>query len=277
MIQLGTVAAIGFEDFPPREWLGCFRQLGCRVVQAYRNAAASVTLDQMRQALDEGGMPCDSLHGIFGEQYDPSNPDEAGRQFAVQTYRGEGDLCRQLGGHLVVVHCATIRRQGVCPQERALRVAQLKKSISDLGRHGRDIGIKYAFENLPAYHAIGSDVAELAAMLREVAAPNTGMCFDTGHAHMVGDLCSAMRSAGEQMIYAHISNNSGSADSHEMITCGTIDAPAMARTFRQIGYGGTIMLEVFYTAARLRELIEQGLADRLASLVRIANGDEAYL
>ena len=29
MIRLGTVAAIGFDDFEPMAWLECYRQLGC--------------------------------------------------------------------------------------------------------------------------------------------------------------------------------------------------------------------------------------------------------
>ena len=50
-IQLGTVAAIGFEDFAPAEWLGCFRELGCELVQAYRNQNAQLSIQQMKDAI----------------------------------------------------------------------------------------------------------------------------------------------------------------------------------------------------------------------------------
>ena len=274
MIQLGTIAAIGFDDFRPAEWLSCYRELGCRVVQAYRNQARQVSVADMRQAISDGGMPCDSLHGVYGEQYDPSCPDEAARTFAVQAFQREGEVCSALGGRVVVVHCATVRATGVDEPERRARINQLKKSIEELGRIGADSGIHYAFENLPAYHAIGSSVSELAGILRDVGAPNTGLCFDSGHAHMVGDApCAVLQTQG-QMIYAHISDNTGGVDGHEMITFGTIDADALARAFHRVGYSGTFMLEVFYSAARLRELIAQGAAGRLARLMRIANGQE---
>ena len=81
MIRLGTVAAIGFDGLEPGELLGLYRQLGCKVVQAYRNQERGVSFNEMSDAIAAGGMPCDSLHGVFGEQFDPSSPDEQARRF----------------------------------------------------------------------------------------------------------------------------------------------------------------------------------------------------
>jgi len=272
MVILGTIAAVGFDDFDPPEWLGCWRELGCEVVQAYRNQERAVSVEQMKEAIAAGGMPCDSLHGVFGEQYDPYSPDEPSRQYAVDTFRGEAELCDALGGKLVVVHCSTIRREGIAPDEKAVRTAQLKKSIAELGAFGAGCGISYAFENLPGYHAIGYDIGELVGVLADVGAPNTGLCFDSGHANMVGDPAEAVRRTGGKMIYAHISDNSGAGDDHELISYGTIDADALARALHDVGYGGTFMMEVFYSADRLRRLIDEGAAERLARILRIANG-----
>ena len=274
MVKLGTIAAIGFDEFDPPEWLECYRQLGCEVVQAYRNQEKSISLEQMRDAIAAGGMPCDSLHGVFGEQFDPSAPDEQARIFAVDTFKREAELADALGGKLVVVHCSTIREEGVPSEERDCRIEQLKKSIAELGAFGAGAGITFAFENMPGYHAIGSDVAELAGILTEVNAANTGMCFDCGHANMVGDPVEAVVAAGDTMIYAHISDNSGKGDDHEMITRGTIDAEALAAAMHSIGYDGTFMLEVFHPADRIRKLIDEGLAEQLARLIDLANGKE---
>ena len=272
MVRLGTVTAIGFDEFEPAEWLGCWRQLGCEVAQVYRNQDQHVPLEQVQEAIAAGGIPCDSLHGVFGEAFDPSNPEEEARRFAVDTYKREGELCNAIGGHLVVVHCATVRREGISRQERAARVGQLGRSISELGAFGAGCGITYAFENLPGYHAIGSDVGELADILTEAAAPNTGMCFDCGHANMVGDPVATVGRTRGQMVYAHISDNNGEGDEHKMITYGTIDADALARALCKIGYNGTFMMEVFCSAERLRRLIDEGMAERLARIINIANG-----
>jgi sugar phosphate isomerase/epimerase len=271
-IQLGTIAAIGFEDFPPAEWLACFRQLGCTVVQAYRRQDGKVSLTQMQEAIAAGGMPCDSLHGVFGEQYDPSAPAEPARRFAVDTFKAEGELALKLGGSLVVVHCSTIRERGVPPEERARRLEQLTKSMAELGEHGRRIGARYAFENLPAYHPLGWDVGELAGILQRLDAPNTGMCFDSGHANMTGDAVAAVHQTAGRMIYMHFSDNSGRADEHEMPTYGTLDAEGLARALHAVGYSNTMMLEVFHTVDRLKQMIEDGCGDRLARILAAANG-----
>lgn len=271
-VELGTVAPIGFDDFPPRRWLARFRALGCTVVQAYRNQQAGVTVEQMRAALADGEMPCDSLHGVFGEQYDPSSPDDDARRFAVDTYRREGDLVRRLGGRLVVVHCSTIRREPTTADELARRWDQLRRSVEQLGRFGGEIGVTYAFENLPGYHPIGHDPAELARVLRQLAVPHTGMCFDTGHALMTGDPAEGIRAAAEQIAYVHLSDNSGRSDDHEMPTCGALDTPAVADALAEVGYRGTLMLEVFHSAAHLDELIADGCPARLAALRARAAG-----
>ena len=272
---LGTIAPIGFDDFADPAWMRAMAALGCRVAQAYRRQDAGITPEAMQAYLAAGGLPCDSLHGVYGEAFDPSCPDEAARLAAVETYRSEGRLVRRLGGDLVVVHCSTIRRDGIDAAERAVRMAQLTRSIADLGAFGRETGVRYAFENLPAYHPLGSDVAELAALLRSTAAPNTGMCFDTGHAHMVGDVAKALRAAGDQVIYIHLSDNAASADEHKLPTEGTIPLDALADAIADIGYAGTIMLEVFHGLDRLRQAIDDGLGDRLARFVDRCAGQPA--
>ena len=112
-IQLGTIAAIGFDDIEIEQQLAVLRELGCTVAQAYRNTQRGGTLEEMRRAIAASGLPCDSLHGIFGEEYDPSAPLESARRFAVDTFKAEGRLCLDLGGSLVVTHCSTIRKEGV--------------------------------------------------------------------------------------------------------------------------------------------------------------------
>jgi len=273
-VRLGTVAAIGFDDFPPGEWLSCFRQLGCQTVQAYRNQDGNVTIEQMKEAIAAGQMPCDSLHGVYGEPFDPSAPKEEDRQSAADTFKAEGEIALELGGPLVVVHCSTIRTGGISPAERERRISQLKKTIVELGRFGQYVGVQYAFENLPGYHAVGYDVAELAGILSDLAVPNTGMCLDTGHAHMVGDAAEAIMQTNRQIIYVHLSDNSGNGDDHDMPTYGSLDTDATARALRRVGYHGTMMLEVFYSTERLRKLIDEGCAERLARIVALANGQD---
>ncbi len=270
-VTLGTVLPIGFSDFQPGELLACYRQLGCRVVQVYRSAESAVSPERMRAIVEEGQLTCDSIHGLYGEDFDPSAPEESARQAAIEAFKQEGELVLRLGGDLVVVHCSSVRREGVSDAERRRRLDQLRRSVAELGAFGAGCGVRYAFENLPAYHPVGSDVAELARLLEDIVAPNTGMCLDTGHAHMVGDAAQAVREGDGQILYVHFSDNFGLEDDHEMPTYGTLPAEAVGRAIGEIGYDGVMMLEVFQKPAVLRRLIDEGCAERLAKILDIAN------
>ncbi len=270
--SLATVAAVGFKDLPPNELLPCYRELGCRSVQIYRNYAAGISDQEMMDVVAESGLPCDSIHGVYGDGFDPSALAEDQRQIAVGNFKAEGELALKLGGPLVVVHCSSKVEGNITDDERNRCAQQLKKSIRELGEFGRSIGVQYAFENLPGYHRIGSNVGELATMLAEVGAPNTGICFDTGHANMVCDPVQAISDADGRIVYVHYTDNGGKSDDHLMPTYGMLDNHAIARRLCKVGYRGTIMLEVFDSPERLRRLIDDGLADRLAEIIAIANG-----
>lgn len=271
-VRLGTVAPIGFDTIPVTSWLEHMRELGCEVVQVYRNAQADVSLRQMRDVVAQSHMPCDSLHAIFGEQYDPSNPGESARQFAVDTYKREGDLCLELGGNLVVVHCSTIAADPPTDDQRSARVRQLRQSAIELGEHGSAVGVIYAFENLPAFHIIGSDMPELVDIVSP-GGSHAGICFDTGHANMSGEAGAMLAQTRSLLRYVHLNDNHGTDDDHLMPFEGTLDVEAISRCLCEIGYDGTLMLEVFYDVPRLQRLIETGFSARLARLIDIANGD----
>jgi sugar phosphate isomerase/epimerase len=89
---------------------------------------------------------------------------------------------------------------------------------------------------------------------------------------MVGDPAAAIRAADGQVLYVHLSDNSGHSDDHEMPTYGALDCDAVADALHDIGYHGTVMLEVFHTVDRLREMIDEGTADHLADMTARANG-----
>lgn len=279
---LGTVAPVGFADFVDPAWLGCMRDLGCTSVQVYRNRlgrggdpAKPVTTREMLDYVAAGRMPCDSLHGLYGNDLDLSNPDESARRAAVDTFKAEGDLALELGGPLVVVHCAGIIPEGaaVGEDQKHLRWTQLRKSAAELAEFGQTQGVRYALENLPPYHFVGSDVSALCDLLRETSSPNVGMCFDVAHANLAGDPVQAAATAAAHTIYVHICDNHGTSDDHLMPFTGKIDWSGFGRALQAGGYDGVLMLEVFPSLDELRRLRDEGLRDKLDELLRITNGE----
>ncbi len=87
---------------------------------------------------------------------------------------------------------------------------------------------------------------------------------------MTGDAAGAVRAAGKQIVYVHVSDNSGLEDQHDMPGYGSTDTPGLCRALGEIGYHGTMMLEVFYGLDRLRRIIDEGYASRLAEMFAAA-------
>lgn len=272
-VRLGTVAPVGFDDFASPQWMECMKKLGCTTVQVYRNRhgndsahSGPVTVEQIHEYLDMVQLPCDSIHGVYGNDVDVSSPDEPTRRMAVRSFMEEGKLSAKLGSPMVVVHCSGIYPGGLDAKDLRARKTSLLKSMRELGVFGQAEGVRFAFENLPEYHAIGSSAAELCNMLDEIDSPAVGMCFDTGHANMCGNVCDALNAA-RRIIYIHASDNNSRKDEHLMPGKGTIAWDDLAAAIAKKQYSGVFMLEIFHSVEELNVLINAGWRDRLAKIL----------
>jgi len=266
MATLSTVAAFGFDDFDPPVTLGLYKQLGCQSSQFYRNENNPPTVEDAIRIADDAGLPFDSIHGVFGEQYDPSNPDEAFRRQTVEVYQREGELAIALGGPMVVVHPSSMRPpdQSLSPDDRAVRMAALRKSIDELTVIGEKLGVTYLWENITFPFWVGADPIELAGILREVNSPAARMCFDTGHALMTGTVADRLAACSDVVSYMHVHDNNGEEDSHLMPGDGVTDWPAITAALRSKQIDVPAMLEVFYLEQQLTGCVKAGLGEKLA-------------
>lgn len=265
MPRLATVAAFGFDDFDPPQTLALYRRLGCRSSQFYRNEDNPPTPADAIAICNEAGVPIDSIHGVFGVAYDPSQPDEQARRQTLDTYRREGELALGLGGPMVVVHPSPMvdGKRKPTPAERAERVAPLQRSMEELARIGEQQGIVYLIENLPGTFWIGDSPADLAGWIRQIDSPHVRMCFDTGHALISGTL-DQLPDVADTIGYLHLHDNDGFKDNHLMPGDGAIDWPALGRALAGSDLDLPLMLEVFYLADKLTGCVDAGLADRFA-------------
>lgn len=274
MTKLATVAAFGFGDFNPPTLLPVYRELGCRTCQFYRNTDNPPELSDARRIAEDAGLPIDSVHGVFGFEHDPSSPDESIRQKAIETYRVEGDAALQLGGPMVVVHPSPMAKSNEDTSEsaRATRVDPMKRSMEELAAIGDETGVTYLIENLLDNYLFGSNAAQLAELIRDLNHPRVRMCFDTGHAHMTAGMNECMEPCSDAIEYLHVNDNDAKSDSHLMPGDGTIDWDASVVLFENLpGARVPSMLEIFYLEPKLKQMVADGLGDRLAKWLSVAD------
>lgn len=254
MMTLGTTGAFGFEEFHPPEVLGHYARAGCRVVQVYRNRLRHITPADITTVMADLPMRIDSLHGVFGDDLDPSAEDESLRRQTVDIYLREGDFCRQIGGDLVVVHPCPAR---VAVGSMEKKHTQLRKSFAELADAGAKMGVTFAFENMPPYHPIGSDVERLVKEISLVNDPRIVFLIDTGHAHMTCGIAKAIRMAGKLIKYTHVHDNDGQIDTHVMPYRGTLPWDDLREALHEVGYSGVFLLEVFEKTQDLPKLMNE--------------------
>ena len=165
------------------------------------------------------------------------------RQQSRDLYRRGLDCFADAGVDLVNVH----------PDQRVPLhgLDQVRKmnadAIAGLVEDGAARGIKIMVENLDRRF---SDVDDLKVIFDAV--PDAGFHLDVGHANLRladGDrnrTARLLEAFGGRLSHVHLSDNRGGAeDLHLPLGAGTIDWSGVARQFKDIGYDGTITLEVF--------------------------------
>ncbi len=252
MMKLGTTGAFGFDDFPQPAVLRLYADAGCSIVQVYRNVARGVTVADIRALLADLPMTVDSLHGIFGDDLDPSSEDETMRRKTIDAYQREADVCRDVGGDMVVVHPSPANAPA---GNLDRRYAQLRRSMDDLSRIGASVGTRFGIENMPPYHPVGNDPARLVREVAAAASPHVIFVLDTGHAHMTGGIADAVRAAGPHLAHTHVHDNDGVNDTHRLPYCGTLPWDECRAALHEIKYNGVFLFEVFETPDDLRRLL----------------------
>jgi sugar phosphate isomerase/epimerase len=203
-------------------------------------------LDRLRGWLADRGLALNSVHAHFERRRPGSDLaalDDAVRRESVGIYRGGLEAVARLGGDMLLTHHIAIPQPEAQPEEHAQRRRAFVASLRELAPIATDLGVRLAIENGGGgWHA---DVGHLLALIAEAGVHGAvGICLDTGHRHLHGDVASAVHTAGRSLITLHVHDNHGQRDEHLMPLDGTVSWPEVVRALRAIGYPGVFMYEI---------------------------------
>lgn len=174
--------------------------------------------NQLIDELDKTGLKARTMHAPFSETLDISSLDEDLRKEAINEIKKAVSFFSRLpGAGIVVIHPGGII---VRPEEEKTRLAQSRKSLVELDQFLAENKIRLAAENmLPGL--LGWQPSDLSFLIENL--PNTGICLDTGHAHISGVLETALQTLKNRIIAFHLSDTCDSTDRHLIPFEGTID------------------------------------------------------
>ena len=225
---------------------------------------------------DNAGLTIHSAHGCWGgqtiqaRQVDLASLDPT----TLAASRREISRCiawvHAAGGSFLVVHPGGLAD----PEEIDRRRGSLVESLDHLAGEAEAARIVVCVENMPPGVYPGSDMADLAGIVAEVANPSVALALDTGHAWIAGkrqapadpSLGVTTRAAGRWLATTHVHDNNGRQDAHWPPGLGEVDWEGWVHHLDAIDYRGPIILECIRYLRDSPEVIDEGFLQRLAKL-----------
>jgi sugar phosphate isomerase/epimerase len=234
--HLAEIASYGFE---------AIELFATRSHFDYHDEAA---VGKLSEWLYDTGLVLNSVHapisasltkGQWGESFSNALTDNAGRQKAVRESEAALQIARQIPFDVLAVHLGT-------PSDRSQAGDNNRtsafRSADEICRLAEPLGVRVALEVIPNDL---STAAALAAMIEQDLDPSrAGICFDFGHAHLMGEVADEIEMAAEHVISTHVHDNRRRTDEHLAPYLGSINWDMALVTMQKIGYDGTYLMEL---------------------------------
>lgn len=158
-------------------------------------------------------------------------------------------VAARLGAPSIVIHPAFI-----CPRlskdERLLMNIELFSRLSSVAD---SYGIGISIENVWARHpdkndrivkSVCSDAEELIRYSDELMRFGVEVCFDSGHAGLVGESAAGMvKALGSRIKRIHLHDNDFESDSHTLPYLANTNFSSLTKALGRVGYSGDVTLE----------------------------------
>jgi len=184
------------------------------------------------------GIPLNSVHSPLYADYEwgragapPVNvasTDRAGRVEAMDEIKRALEIAEQIPFRFLIQHLGTPNESF---DEKKFEAAMT--SIEHLRAFAKPLGVRILLENIPNEISTPDRLVE---MIRGAHFDDVGVCFDFGHAHMMGPVNEAFEILRPHICSTHVHDNKKMQDSHLWPGEGSIDweeAMALLRTAPQ--------------------------------------------
>ncbi|MEN6548629.1 MAG: sugar phosphate isomerase/epimerase family protein [Armatimonadia bacterium] len=191
--------------------------------------------EQAREAgrrLERLGLVVRGCHGVETQPCDLSVAEADAHAAMVTAHATLMENVAELGCRTYVVHL------GAAPQDGNKEAAwgRVRKAVDELGTRAEALGVALALENGMQGYLATND--ELLAFVAGYDHPAVGICYDSGHAHIMEGAATVLEALSQYVVTVHLHDNDGTADQHLVPGHGTIDwrpvAEALARCPRLI-------------------------------------------
>ena len=206
----------------------------------YHDLAAVRRVAEQIEALGIGAY---SFHAPFADRIDITALDADQRSASVREVLAAAEAAAVLGSRHFVIHPGPEHQPHPSGDDRQHRLENVARSLDEIAGHCQRLGMTCVLENkLP--HLLFGNTADMLWILGAMTVTSVGVCLDTGHAHLGGELDTATHKLSRHLRMIHASDNRGHYDDHLPPGQGAIDWPRLLALLRDSGFRGSIMMEI---------------------------------
>ncbi len=195
-----------------------------------------------KQIQDMGLEPL-SFHAPFADDIDITSPNEEQWKFSLNEILQAAQAAMELHAAYFVIHPGP-EREGRPPQEEHFqRLEKASQALNIVAQYCREHNSFLMLENMLPHLLFGhtSDILYLLGAMEET---DVGICLDTGHAFLSGDLYSVMYKLSGHLGMIHAADNNGNRDDHLPPGKGRIDWRTLVEKLMHVQFSGTFILEL---------------------------------
>jgi len=198
-----------------------------------------------RELIDSIGLKCIDIHGSvgFGKIRIWAEEDKNLEKF-IPIMKNRIEFCAAMGGDAVVIHPARETagwdNNSIPDEQLKHRLNQSARVLDSVRPLCEDLGIVIAVEN-----CYPSDDKILQFYFEKYPPKFVGFCFDSGHAHLRGNL-ERLLDFGDRLEALHLHDNRKEIDAHQPPFWGTINWEKVMRWIKESGYKKPINFEIMH-------------------------------
>jgi sugar phosphate isomerase/epimerase len=183
-----------------------------------------------------------SFHAPFADHIDITAPEEDARSLAVREIVQAAQSAAEIGAKYFVIQPGPERSPAV-GDDKLRRMERAAETLNGLSCRCRELGIGLVLENMLP-HLFFGHARDVLWFLGAIQCVDVGICLDTGHAFLSGDLSTMVHKLSGHLWMVHASDNFGERDDHCPPGAGRIPWPSFIEQLARMRFNGGVILEI---------------------------------
>ena len=181
------------------------------------------------------------------------------------------EVAARLGARYMVLHPVWHGEDGAITEDEDEFIRRNVAAVKPWLGKAHDCGVIILSENL--LWGASKDPHVICRLVCETGSPYFGWCYDTGHANCFGFKPDVLGQCSAVPLSLHVQDNYGDTrDMHLIPGDGTVDWDLFAKTLREVGYAGELVLEAHHQSLEAKDEERDVTLSRLLSKARELRG-----